>query len=128
MARKFYFLIGLLWTCFIVYACLAEASAIPSTSYFNFPNRDKVAHFTFYFVFSLVWFLFKNKKNATRKTKIRTGIVIFTIATFLGGYIEICQYYFTESRSAEWADFIANSLGSAIGILFGLLITTHKKK
>ncbi|WP_262491802.1 VanZ family protein [Myroides odoratus] len=118
----------MLWTCFIIYACLAEASSIPKTSFFNIPNKDKVAHFTFYFVFSVIWFLFSNKKNNSKKAKIRTGIVIFTIATFLGGGVELGQYFFTNSRSAEWADFFANSLGSAIGILFGLLITTHKKK
>ncbi|MDR0224007.1 MAG: VanZ family protein [Myroides odoratus] len=128
MARKVFFIAGLLWTCFIVYACLAEASSIPKTSFFNIPNKDKVAHFTFYFVFSVIWFLFSNKKNSSKKAKIRTGIVIFTIATFLGGGVELGQYFFTNSRSAEWADFFANSLGSAIGILFGLLITTHKKK
>ncbi|EHQ43103.1 VanZ family protein [Myroides odoratus] len=128
MARKVFFIAGLLWTCFIIYACLAEASSIPKTSFFNIPNKDKVAHFTFYFVFSVIWFLFSNKKNNSKKAKIRTGIVIFTIATFLGGGVELGQYFFTNSRSAEWADFFANSLGSAIGILFGLLITTHKKK
>jgi VanZ family protein len=128
LARKVFFIAGLLWTCFIVYACLAEASSIPKTSFFNIPNKDKVAHFTFYFVFSVIWFLFSNKKNSSKKAKIRTGIVIFTIATFLGGGVELGQYFFTNSRSAEWADFFANSLGSAIGILFGLLITTHKKK
>ncbi|WHT40877.1 VanZ family protein [Myroides sp. mNGS23_01] len=117
----------MLWTCFIIYACLAEASSIPKTSFFNIPNKDKVAHFTFYFVFSVIWFLYSNKKNNSKKAKIRTGIVIFTIATFLGGGVELGQYFFTNSRSAEWADFFANSLGSAIGILFGLLITTHKK-
>ncbi|MBB1148754.1 VanZ family protein [Myroides sp. NP-2] len=128
MARKVYFLAGLLWTCFIVYACLAEASTIPKTSFFNIPNRDKIAHCAFYFVFSLIWFLFHSKKNTDRRTKRRIGIVIFTIATFFGGCIELCQYYFTSSRSAEWADFFANSLGSAVGIIFGLFITTHKKK
>ncbi|QQU02943.1 VanZ family protein [Myroides odoratus] len=128
MARKVFFIAGLLWTCFIIYACLAEASSIPKTSFFNIPNKDKVAHFTFYFVFSVIWFLFSSKKNSSKKTKIRTGIAIFTIATFLGGGVELGQYFFTNSRSAEWADFFANSLGSAIGILFGLLITTHKKK
>ncbi|WP_060872668.1 VanZ family protein [Myroides odoratus] len=128
MARKVFFIVGLLWTCFIIYACLAEASSIPKTSFFNIPNKDKVAHFTFYFVFSVIWFLYSNKKNNSKKEKIRTGIVIFTIATFLGGGVELGQYFFTNSRSAEWADFFANSLGSAIGILFGLLITTHKKK
>ncbi|WP_413511490.1 VanZ family protein [Myroides odoratus] len=127
MGRKGYFILGTLWTCFILYACLAEASSIPRTSFFNIPNKDKVAHFTFYFVFSLVWFLFSCKKNNKRKRNRRIGIVIFTIATFLGAMIELGQYYLTNSRSAEWADFIANSLGSAIGILFGLLLTTHKK-
>ncbi|WP_158961508.1 VanZ family protein [Myroides fluvii] len=127
MARKVYFILGLFWTCFILYACLAEASSIPKTSFFNIPNKDKIAHFTFYFVFSLIWFLFSNKKNKDKKAKIRTGIVIFTIATFLGGGVELIQLFFTNSRSAEWADCIANSLGSAIGVLLGLFITTHKK-
>ena len=37
------------------------------------------------------------------------------------------QYYFTSSRSAEWADELANCLGSLFGVLLCLTLFRRKK-
>jgi len=42
--------------------------------------------------------------------------------TLLGGIIELLQAYCTTTRSGEWLDFLADTLGVAIGGLLGLLV------
>lgn len=128
MGRKLVFLLGIFWTGFIVFACLLEGSALPKSSFINIPNKDKVAHFLFYFIFSVLWYIFFKKKYTTELNKIKHGLVIFTVATCIGGIVEICQYYYTNTRSAEWADFIANALGSATGLLIIITTTRQRKK
>ncbi len=128
MARKYIFLLGILWTGFIFYACLLEGSSIPNPSFLKIPNKDKVAHFSFYFIFSVLWFIFFDKKYSSKQIKIKQGLAIFTVATFIGGVVEVFQYYFTNTRSAEWADFIANALGSATGLLIIITTTRQRKK
>ena len=48
----------------------------------------------------------------------------------LGGLMEIAQMYLTQNRSAEWADFIADTIGVLVGAAIGYFAirTIFKKK
>ena len=48
----------------------------------------------------------------------------------LGGVIELAQKYCTTTRSGEWLDFIADTVGVLIGSGLGCLmyISRHKRK
>lgn len=76
---------------------------------------DKYVHFTFYFVFTVLWFIFlKRKRGNTAKTRFLVFILGFTF----GIIIELCQEFFTADRSADVKDVLANTSGSAGAILF----------
>ncbi|MCC9042663.1 VanZ family protein [Myroides sp. M-43] len=126
MERKFYFAIGLLWTTVVLAACLLSSDTIAKAPRFDIPYKDKLAHFTFYFVFSVIWFVYYVKSNP-KTSRIKLSIRIFTIAVLMGGLVELLQYFFTSSRSAEWADELANSLGSLFGVLLCLTLFRKKK-
>lgn len=79
------------------------------------PYKDKMVHFTFYFVFVLLWMLFC--KNRISSIKIRM-IILFSAIGY-GILMEICQG-FTKDRTPDIYDVFANSSGA----LFGLLIST----
>lgn len=120
-------LLALFWSVLIGIACLMDGNTIPKTTLLQLPNKDKIAHFVFYFVFSILWFRFfvdlKSSKN-----KIRLAILIFLVASVLGMTMEVMQYLFTTTRSAEWADVIANSSGSLAGLVTSLLYDAKNKK
>lgn len=126
MERKLYLALALLWTAVVLAACLLSSEAIAKAPRFDIPYKDKVAHFTFYFVFSFVWFVYYVKSNPNY-SRIKLSIRIFTIASLMGGVVELLQYYFTSSRSAEWADELANCLGSLFGVLLCLTLFRRKK-
>lgn len=100
MERKLYFVIGTLWTVVVLAACLLSSETIAKAPRFDIPYKDKLAHFTFYFVFSIIWFKYYVKSNPNT-SRIKLSIRIFTIASLMGGIVEVLQYYFTASRSAE---------------------------
>lgn len=125
MERNTLFWFALVWSCIIGIACLLDGSSIPQTSTLNIPHKDKIAHFTFYFVFSILWFFYLDKLK-DKKSRIVKALYVFVIASIMGGVVEVLQLKFTTSRSAEWMDVVANSSGSLIGLLLCLLITQIK--
>lgn len=80
----------------------------------NAPNfthlfvSDKLLHFTGYFALA-TWF-----GGVTRKRRYPV-VGVFLIA--LGGSLEIGQLLMRNGRSAEWLDFLANTLGVAVGLV-----------
>ena len=107
---------GIIWTLFIVLACLIEGESVPKVSLFPFEHKDKVAHFFFYFVFTIVWFWHNIVKDSGKSLWI-VSLKTFLIASLIGCSVEIAQYYLTTSRSAEWLDVLANTLGSICGLI-----------
>ncbi|MTG96839.1 MULTISPECIES: VanZ family protein [Myroides] len=124
MGRKFFFWLGVIWTVLVLIACLSEGSSIPKVSVLDIPFKDKIAHFVFYLVFSVLWYNYF-AKSWLKISRISLTFVIFTLVIVIGGTVELLQLYCTKSRSAEWADFFANCLGSITGLI--LCNTTIKK-
>ncbi len=53
------------------------------------------------------------------------GTILLTgwfLAVLWGGMMELFQKYFTEYRTADWLDFLANTIGAFAGILVGVFI------
>jgi VanZ family protein len=80
---------------------------------------DKGIHFLMYFFFHLLLYLFFE----TRKKKVPHSMQYsFIIAVLVGGTLELVQYYFVPNRFGEWLDFVANSIGSLLSVIFILII------
>jgi VanZ family protein len=71
-----------------------------------FPS-DKLLHFSGYFALA-TWF-----GGVTRKQRYP---IVGVLLIALGGALEIAQGLMSNGRSAEWLDFLANSLGVTIGL------------
>jgi VanZ family protein len=102
------------WTVFITVLCLVNSSSLDEIDVIEIPDKDKIVHFSFYFIFTIAWYLFFKSKYGGG-TKIRT--FVFALAVFYGGLIEIVQLLFTSGRSADVMDAVANSAGSALAVL-----------
>ncbi len=119
--KKTYFLLALLWTCIVtVFSLITIKSDIGSS--IKIENKDKFVHFTFYFVFVVLWFLFAKDKSINKKTKL---IVLFSAIGY-GILMEICQGVFTTTRTPDILDVLANSLGAIVGLLFVTALNNKK--
>lgn len=112
--KNIYLFLAVSWTMLVFFLCLLSVGSLPKLS-IKVSGVDKVVHFTFHFVFVLLWFLYlKNKK-------IKPVLVKIFLASFsFGVLIEICQSIFTLTRQADVKDVLANATGAitAITILF----------
>lgn len=91
----------------------------------NVENVDKVAHLSFYAIFSILWFLYlKSKIENTKKL----FLVVFLLSVSFGIFIEFCQSTFTVNRQADINDAIANTIGATLGLLLMAFYNKRLKK
>ena len=109
-----------------IFIAIAITIAIVCLSLFKLPsnaksinNIDKVYHSIAYFSLAITWLIsFYKKKN--------TKIIIVFACIFFGIIIEVIQSKFTNYRTGDSFDIIANSVGVLFALLFFKLV--FKKK
>ena len=107
LERK-YLIAAFFWTIAITILSLVSLKEMPSITTLKF--KDKIIHFMFYFVFVFLW------GNAFTKNS-KTFFKVFVFAILYGIIIEIFQGVFTETRSADFFDVLANTFGALLGLL-----------
>ena len=104
---------SLIW-CLIILV----GSILPSSNIQGVEISDKLIHFVFYAVFSFFLFLLSHNVNFGLDTLIKKWTFVITIGTLLGFIIEWIQYALIPSRSGEWIDLLANSIGLITMLIF----------
>lgn len=108
--KKRLFIFAIIWTVVITYLSLATIdSTIGST--IAIPNKDKIVHFLFYFMFVFLWTI--SLISNPYKTKI--GLLILLVAIAYGILMEVFQGLLTIDRTPDSNDVIANSTGAIVG-------------
>ena len=85
------------------------------TSPYNVPNiqnLDKIVHFTMYM--GLVSVFCFDVYRSSWLSRYDGSILLsgWILAVLWGGLMELFQKYFTEYRTADWFDFLANTVGA----------------
>jgi len=93
-------------------------SILPSSNIQDVEISDKLIHFVFYAVFSFFLFLLSHNVSFGLNTLIKKWTFVITIGTLLGLIIEWIQYDLIPSRSGEWLDLLANSIGLITMLIF----------
>ncbi len=81
-------------------------------------QMDKVIHFIMYLPYPLLalWAFYNGEKWG------RFLLIVLLIGVGYSGAVELMQALFTDSRSAEWGDLLANSLGMGTTCLLSVLV------
>ena len=90
---------------------------------------DKVAHILMYatFAFLSIWgyrWQFVNKGKAYRKKAL---ILTLVISIAYGGMTELMQEFLVPTRTGDWFDFLADIIGTGLGVLLFYVFFRHKK-
>lgn len=109
---KYPLLLALLWTLIIFGLCCMPGRYIPTTNWLELLSFDKFVHASIFFVLAGLWLAFAALKHKDG-TGISTAIIVCCI--LYGGLLEIMQATVFSQRSADWFDFIANSVGCLAG-------------
>jgi VanZ family protein len=78
---------------------------------------DKLIHTTVYSILSVCFLLPYKQQYLQTSNRFKIGLIVLLIGAFYGGFMEILQHYIFINRSGNWYDFIANLMGSIIGVL-----------
>ena len=97
---------SLIW-CLII----LTGSILPLSNIQGDEVSDKLIHFLFYAVFSFFLFLLSHNVNFGLDTLIKKWIFVLAIGTLLGFIIEWTHHAIIPSRSGEWLDILANTIG-----------------
>ncbi len=109
LERKFFWL-ALIWTFVITVASLVSVN---SFSKIKSVGNDKIVHFLFYLFFVILWGLVKRQNDSNRKYYL----FVFLVAMSYGLIIEVLQEILTNTRQADFYDFLANTIGAFVGLI-----------
>jgi glycopeptide antibiotics resistance protein len=105
------------WTILIAVLCLVKFTDLPS---FGVSGADKYVHFTFHFVFTMLWgFYLWAKLNEITISKVGRVVIL---SFCYGILIEILQEIYTKTRHADIFDVMANGTGALVSLFFFVLI------
>ena len=89
----------------------------PSIENVGFPHLDKVVHFTFYFMATILGCLFARERTSGRIKMAKAAIIFFAVNIVYGTIIEIVQLSPTIERDGNVYDAIANTTGALLGVV-----------
>ncbi|WP_247074590.1 VanZ family protein [Cellulophaga sp. F20128] len=121
-----YTILFISWVVFVAFLSLFSFSGtdLPTV---QIPHLDKLVHFTFYFVASVLGTL--AIKECSGSPKIGKRVVWYLVGSLIayGIIIEVLQSKFTATRSGEILDFVANTIGVFAGIIVARFLFLRKE-
>ena len=99
---------------------LVVLSLLPNgNSLYLFSGQDKVLHFAAYLL--TAWLVCRSLQLFSCSV-VKSVVISIIYCTILGGTLELLQHSATRTRTAEWADMLANVAGAIFGcVIFCLL-------
>lgn len=113
--------------CFLLIWVLSLVPFFPETPLDNVKFIDKWTHLVMYGgTCSVLWIEYIRSHRIYNK--VRLFLFAWLAPVLMGGLIELLQAYATTTRSGEWLDFAANSLGVTLGAVFGMILLLIRNK
>lgn len=111
--------------CLALIFILSFTPFFPETPFDEVQFIDKWTHLVMYGGTTGViwWEHLRHCKKEARKPNLRALFWFALVGmVILGGLVELGQAYCTTTRSGEWFDFFADTIGVLLGNAFGLLM------
>ena len=107
--------------CLALIGILSFTPFFPETPFDEVQFIDKWTHLVMYGgTTSVIWFEYLRHHRQLDKRKLVLWALLGMI--ILGGVVELLQAYCTTTRSGEWLDFYADTIGVLLGNAVGLLM------
>jgi VanZ family protein len=109
---------SMLWALVILILCGMPGKDIPHISFLELLSFDKFVHASIFCV--LILLTVRGFLMQTRFLKLQHSakIIAFVICVIYGGSLEIMQGTICVDRSMDIYDFIANTFGCTMGLIF----------
>lgn len=95
---------------------------------FEIPYLDKLVHFTFYFVATILGVLTIRERTQGKNGLVKSILTIIGVVVLYGMVIEVLQSEMTVTREGDVFDVLANTLGALFGALSIKLLFSGKRQ
>ncbi len=93
---------------------LINPDKLPDASALDFAGLDKIIHMIMYAVLTIAWiFALPPRIHAN----LRWILTLVFLTSLYGMLLEICQFFFTVSRSMDMLDALANLAGAMVAAM-----------
>lgn len=117
---------ALIWAAFILLLMSLPGKDLPDFDIWAIDIEDKLGHVAVFGLLSvlIIWGLTRRKRQLTNKSLW----TVFLLCAIYGGATEILQGLAFPSRYASVLDFVADTIGSGLGIIFAILIVNKLRR
>ena len=113
--------------CVLLIWALSLTPFFPETPFDNVQFIDKWTHLVMYGgTCSVIWWEYLRSHQQINWRRVVLLAVVGMI--LLGGLMELLQAYCTTTRSGEWLDFWADTVGVLLGTVVGLLMMVLRSR
>ena len=106
--------------CLVLIGLLSFTPFFPETPFDEVQFMDKWTHLVMYGgTTSVIWWEYLRHHQQLDKRELVLWALLGMI--ILGGIVELLQAYCTTTRSGEWLDFYADTVGVLLGNAIGLI-------
>jgi glycopeptide antibiotics resistance protein len=109
---------AVIWALTILILCGIPGRDIPHISFLEILNFDKFVHAGIFFVLVLLTIRGFLLQTTCIKLRKSAKLAALALCVIYGGSLEIMQGMLCEGRTADVFDFVANSFGATVGMLF----------
>ena len=121
IVRKYIHKYPLSVVCIVLVWGLSLTPFFPETPLSKVKFIDKWTHLVMYGGTCLViWWEYRRKHGQPNYPRLITWGWLALV--LMGGVLELLQEYTTTTRSGDWLDFAANTLGATLGSVIGFLM------
>ena len=112
-----------IWAAFVFVVHVAPVDT-ERVSRFDFPFADKWLHAILFFLLAAISLLARDSKR-----EMRSSILLVALACAVyGASLEWVQYSFTDERSGDMLDWLADLLGALTGLAAAALLERYTSK
>ncbi len=114
--RHFYF--PVFWAVSILFLCLIDTKELPSVTYLELMEFDKLVHIVLFGLLMLSCTVALRKQTKIAWAQKNAMVIALLFSIVYGSVIEVVQFFMVQDRTGELYDVLANGVGAFLGILF----------
>ncbi len=118
--RHFYF--PVFWAVSILFLCLIDTKELPSVTYLELMEFDKLVHIVLFGLLMLSCTVALRKQTRIAWAQKNAMVIALLFSIVYGSVIEVVQFFMVQDRTGELYDVLANGIGALLGILFFRII------
>lgn len=106
--------------------CILPGNELPNIDFWDIDIEDKLAHAGVFFILGFLLFMGRFRRKAKPITK-KSLIKMMVLMAVYGAATEIIQELFIPTRFGDIMDFVADTAGGILGIVFAKWMFVKKR-